>query len=372
MANNDWLNSVQKLQKLNDPQLTSLSSLGLFGRDTQADRAFKARQALGQLAVQGGLQGTGWASPLATLAGSIAMGYNPVDRSEQDQQSSFLQDLAKQQEADKQRQGELRTRIQQAVNSSDPKGEIGKLFADYPDQSELINRMGGFFQKDENADRADKRDRFDRSFKFGKDFENRPEVKDYITVKTNIGIMNELVNSALSDSSKQNLVGVDQGLISIFNKLTDPASVVRESEYARTPENLPYVNRMIGAIQKLQRGGAGLTNDDRMALLMSAKIIGNERGKQYEISRSRISDLANKNEIDSEMATMGMGQFQPFDMTVQAPPVQSMAKKNTFVPAPIIEEVDPKTGKKVFSTGRRNITPPAGSVAGGTYRKLWE
>ena len=64
--------------------------------------------------------------------------------------------------------------------------------------------------------------------------------------------------------------------------MTDPTSVVRESEYARTPENVPIINRMFGAIDKLKSGGAGLTNADREALVIGAKIVANERGKRFK------------------------------------------------------------------------------------------
>jgi hypothetical protein len=97
------------------------------------------------------------------------------------------------------------------------------------------------------------------------EFLNRPEVKEFVTINTQVKSMDALLNKALSSDDVKNKVAVDQALISMFNKLTDPASVVRESEYARTPENLPIINRIIGAITKLDAGGAGLTNEESKA-----------------------------------------------------------------------------------------------------------
>ena len=63
------------------------------------------------------------------------------------------------------------------------------------------------------------------------------------------------------------LVGVDQALIMIYNKLSDETSVVRESEYARTGKNLPVINQLTGYFgAKLEKGGAGLNDVERLAL----------------------------------------------------------------------------------------------------------
>ena len=150
---------------------------------------------------------------------------------------------------------------------------------------------------------------------------NRPEVKDYMTVSTSIRSMESLLNSALSGNA-QNQVALDQGLITMYNKLTDPNSVVRESEYARTSENLPVVNRILGAIGKLQAGGAGMTNDDREALVIGAKIIGNERGKTFKGTVDSYSNLANQYKIDPNLITGALPTFTPFSTAKRQPQAQ--------------------------------------------------
>ncbi len=49
-----------------------------------------------------------------------------------------------------------------------------------------------------------------------------------------------------------------QVIITQFNRLIDPASVVRESEYARTPEGAPILDRFMGLFNKLSHGGVGV------------------------------------------------------------------------------------------------------------------
>ena len=138
------------------------------------------------------------------------------------------------------------------------------------------------------------------------EFINRPEVKDFVTVNTNVGAMEKLLDVALKDNDKKNFVAIDQGIITMYNKLTDPQSVVRESEYARTPENLPMVNRISGAIGKVQAGGAGLTNDDRKALVEGAKIILKERANPYNSALTEYEDLANQYGLNPSMVTRNM------------------------------------------------------------------
>lgn len=144
-----------------------------------------------------------------------------------------------------------------------------------------------------------------------KEFINRPEVKDFILVRTNVNAMDSMLNSA-KEGNWSNLSTLDQALITMYNKLTDPTSVVRESEYNRTPENIPTVNRIVGAIEKVNSGGAGLTLEDREALVLGAKIISTERGKQYKETRDNYTILSNKYGIDPSLVTGTLSEFKEY------------------------------------------------------------
>lgn len=141
------------------------------------------------------------------------------------------------------------------------------------------------------------------------EFINRPEVKDFMTIKQNVKIMDNLSKQIASGNMK-NAVGIDQALITLFNKLSDPQSVVRESEYGRTPGNLPVVNAMVGAIEKIQKGGAGLTDKDRRALVEAAQIIANQRGAQFNDTMQQYNDIAVAQELEPSLVTRGMPSYQ--------------------------------------------------------------
>lgn len=134
-------------------------------------------------------------------------------------------------------------------------------------------------------------------------FSNRPEVKDYVYVAANVKSMESLLAKAKmkGQAGYENKVALDQGLITMFNKLTDPNSVVRESEYARTPQNLPLVNRFTGAMLKVQQGGAGLTDKDREALVWGAQVILKERGAAHDATREYYSQLATEYGLDPDL-----------------------------------------------------------------------
>jgi hypothetical protein len=127
------------------------------------------------------------------------------------------------------------------------------------------------------------RDKSDRVFgaNLRKEFNNLPDVKESNMILPKIKAM----ESAYAESQKtNNYVAVDQALITLYNKLTDPNSVVRESEYARTAENIPLLNAIKGKAQKVLAGGAGLTQSERTALMTMARLMkqgyGEIRGRR--------------------------------------------------------------------------------------------
>jgi len=165
------------------------------------------------------------------------------------------------------------------------------------------------------------------SSRIRKEFIDRPEVKEYVAIKTQVNSMDSLLSKALA-GNVNNKVALDQALITMFNKLTDPQSVVRESEYARTPGNLPIINRMSGALIKLQKGGAGMTDDDRKALVLGAKIIANERGKIYQETLDEYKTLAVDYDIDEGLITRGIKDHQDYELGFPSLGGQAVGQSN--------------------------------------------
>ena len=85
-------------------------------------------------------------------------------------------------------------------------------------------------------------------------------VKDTRSAQRQIGIMEDGYNAAIQaglDGTSNN--APSQAVLVTFQKLLDPTSVVRESEYARSGDGQSILQRMQGTVEKLERGGAGVT-----------------------------------------------------------------------------------------------------------------
>lgn len=111
-----------------------------------------------------------------------------------------------------------------------------------------------------------------------KEFTSLPEVKSINKIIPQVNRVNSIMKSV---KAGDNMVAVDQSLITIFNKMLDENSVVRESEYARTPQNLSLINRVQGVLTKQVQGGAGLTPNDRQALLKAINDFGTVATEAY-------------------------------------------------------------------------------------------
>jgi hypothetical protein len=106
-----------------------------------------------------------------------------------------------------------------------------------------------------------------------------PIVEDYNLIKGQVGKLDAIYRASLAGDVKSKNA-VDQILITTFNKVSDPTSVVRESEYERFGLNLSAVNRISSAVGKFMRGGT-LNDAERSDLVIAAKIVANSVGEQY-------------------------------------------------------------------------------------------
>jgi hypothetical protein len=60
----------------------------------------------------------------------------------------------------------------------------------------------------------------------------------------------------------ESINAASQAVLVTYQKILDPDSVVRESEYARSPDGLSFISRIEGMVANITQGGAGVTADD--------------------------------------------------------------------------------------------------------------
>ena len=69
----------------------------------------------------------------------------------------------------------------------------------------------------------------------------------------------DLMKIGLEQAKAGDMAAGSQAVLVTFQKILDPTSVVRESEYARSASGLSILEQAEGAFKRLQAGGAGLT-----------------------------------------------------------------------------------------------------------------
>uniref|UniRef100_A0A6M3KYZ5 Uncharacterized protein n=1 Tax=viral metagenome TaxID=1070528 RepID=A0A6M3KYZ5_9ZZZZ len=164
-----------------------------------------------------------------------------------------------------------------------------------------------------------------------KEFNQTPEVKQFSDIRFRYDVMNQ----ALEESkTTNNFVAVDQAIITTFNKMTDPSSVVRESEYLRTASDLALWNRIKGKMQKFIGGGAALTQEDREAMFkMAGKFMKAAEKKYNERLKEYRSYMINYS-VDPDTYLMPYG----IKETGEIPPTQSTAPKEEYEIGGIYED----------------------------------
>jgi hypothetical protein len=136
---------------------------------------------------------------------------------------------------------------------------------------------------------------------------------------------NRFANGEVKD-----LNATSQVIITNFNKILDPTSVVRESEYARSPEGQSYLAQLEGKLQQISQGGAGLTKDSLKEFIALGNAFAKNAQTSIEQERQRAVAYGNKYGIDTSY--VGGGYVPPvLDMTEAAQIQKVIAPDGTEV-----------------------------------------
>jgi len=145
----------------------------------------------------------------------------------------------------------------------------------------------------------------------------------------------QAIQEARTGSGSMN--AVDQSLITLLNKILDPTSVVRESEYARTPEGMSYLERMRGYLGRITKGGAGLSPSEREALYTMIN-------KFYSVSEGMYTEqvdfyrgLAGKYNLEPENILRLGGKINPLKRTLTIQERGDQLQKQGYSKQEIIE-----------------------------------
>ena len=149
------------------------------------------------------------------------------------------------------------------------------------------------------------RDKFlDRSRPIVVSFEKG--VKDFFLVKDAFNRMEAVFNRFESGDAEGNLA-IDQAIVIGFNKILDPGSVVRESEFARTPEGQSFISKMVGFAAQLKEGGVGLTDANRKEIFETTRALLEGATKTFEREKNRALRKAKVRGIPKEFIFAEIG-----------------------------------------------------------------
>ena len=204
------------------------------------------------------------------------------------------------------------------------------------------------------------REKFTIATGLRKEFNADKAYKDFQTIQRSERSMKRAYDISVDPKTKSK-VASDQALAVSFQKMLDPTSVVRESEYARTPEGIGFIQRIQAYIPQLRKGGLGITDDDRKALYdMSVKLL-EESKITLNKHIDRYTQLAEDYGVEPRLI---MGNIKRFDVDSTKP---SQSEESPEIREMSIEELEkiasetPPTEAISEPTeavvGRKEVTP---------------
>ena len=169
----------------------------------------------------------------------------------------------------------------------------------------------------------------------------------------------------LQMAQRGDMLAGSQAILISFNKLLDPDSVVRESEYSRSATGQSALETMRGFVDKLSKGGAGVT----LAELESYRRFGQQvvqKALQSTVApeRARISRLVEFAGVDPQL--IFPGRFATPEGPQQAAP-QGGGIADAAPQAPII---DSSQAMMAEPTGQRGPAPQADAARIKMYGRL--
>lgn len=209
-------------------------------------------------------------------------------------------------------------------------GELSRQFQS--EQSNFSNRVAlatkglrydpstdQFYRDDSLAEPVDPAEKANLESGLRKEFNGLSRVKNYEEMSAQVSKM-EAAYKHFADTG-QGANFVDQALITIFNKINDPGSVVRESEFARSAENLSLLQSLDAKVQALKKGGV-LNAGAREELLQVARSMYNEEQKSFNQLADWYGNVATNNGLDiNSIIYRPTQEFSDLDPTASINPI---------------------------------------------------
>jgi len=116
------------------------------------------------------------------------------------------------------------------------------------------------------------------------------------------------LKDALSRPEKSKNIA-DQALIVMFNKMIDPGSVVRQSEFARSAAGQSAFARVAGFIERVRKGGVGITDSERKDIARISQKLLEAAGALYNKQIDIASLRAKADAVSPSKTLAGLNRF---------------------------------------------------------------
>lgn len=107
-----------------------------------------------------------------------------------------------------------------------------------------------------------------------------------------------LMETGLKRFREGDKIGGAQAVLVTFQKILDPTSVVRESEYARSASGLSLMDAFQGYVERLREGGPGVPDPELAGMVQTAREFLRNMQSFSQGQRKRIEAQAKKYQLD--------------------------------------------------------------------------
>lgn len=168
-----------------------------------------------------------------------------------------------------------------------------------------------------------------------KEIANDTAISQYTDLNTTYQGMQAIADTALSKPTKESRAQLDQALITMFNKMLDPTSVVREGEYARTTQGQALLSQAQAKFEALKKGGAGINDATRREMVEVAKTLLGVAENQYKTSVDFYLPIIEDLGLDPSMFIKGYG-----SVSSESDQLQQLIESNPLYASEIQSAID--------------------------------
>lgn len=163
------------------------------------------------------------------------------------------------------------------------------------------------------------------------------------------------------DRYESDPIGGSQVVLVTFQKILDPTSVVRESEYARSPQGLAIMDRLQGMYERYKSGGAGVPKPVLAEMVATANQFLQDMKGWNDQHKQRIFDTATSYQIDPRLVLGTDMPTSPGGSQIAAPPpVNPSTTPGAPPPAP-----PPAAAGPVATPPPASVAPAKAPASGG-------